>query len=257
VASSAAASRIASRSVAAPPGAYDRLFYSGMAVALLLTVVAGFAPTYYARFVSEGPWTTISGSPFTRLVHVHGALFTAWVLLFVVQTGLVAGRRIAVHRRLGVAGAVLAAAMVVVGLLTAIAQSARGSAPTGVDPMLFLAVPFFDMILFATFVSTAIARRRDRETHKRLMLLAYFSIITAAVARLPGVLTLGPIGFFGLGFVFLVVAVLYDYVSRARVHPAYVWGGALLVVSVPMRLVLSGTEAWLAFARALTASLGG
>jgi hypothetical protein len=226
-------------------GAYDRLFYGGMAVALGITVFAGFAPTYYLRLFSGGPNATLSGGPFTTLVHVHGALFTAWVLLFITQTALVATHRVAVHRRLGVAGGVLAAAMVIAGTALAIASAARGAAaPGGGDPLAFLVIPLFDMVLFATFVTAALARRRDKEAHKRLMLLAYVSIIVAAVGRLPGVLALGPPGFFGLSFLFVVAGGIYDLVSRRRVHPAYLWGGAILILSVPLRLAISGTGAW-------------
>jgi hypothetical protein len=246
----------ATRSVALSParaaGAFDRLFYGAMAVALGLTVFAGFAPTYYLRILAGGPRATLTGGPFTTLVHVHGALFTSWVLLFIVQTTLIASRRVVMHRRLGVAGAVLAAAMVVAGTSTAIATAARGSAPPGVDPLAFLVIPLFDMALFATFVSAALLRRRDKEAHKRLMLLAYVSIIVAAVARLPGVLPLGPPVFFGLAFLFVVVAAIYDYLSRGKVHKVYLWGGALIAISVPARLAISGTSAWRAFAQLLT-----
>lgn len=231
---------------------HDRLFYGGMAVALGLTVFAGFASTYYLRFLAGGPKATLTGGPFTALVHVHGALFTAWVLLFIVQTALVASRRVRVHRRLGVAGGALAAAMVVAGTFIAIATAARGSAPAGVDPLAFLVIPLFDMVLFATFVTTALALRRDKEAHKRLMLLAYVSIVVAAVARLPGVLSLGPPAFFGLSFLFVAVAGLYDFLSRRRVHNVYLWGGALIVVSVPVRLVISATGPWRALAELLT-----
>jgi hypothetical protein len=217
-----------------------------------LTVFAGFASTYYLRFFTGGPKATLTKGPFTALVHVHGALFTAWVLLFIVQTALVASHHVAVHRRLGVAGAVLAAAMVVAGTFMAIATAARGSAPTGADPLAFLVIPIFDMVLFATFVTVALALRRDKETHKRLMLLAYVSIIVAAVGRLPGVLSLGPPAIFGLSFLFVVVGGLYDLLSRRRVHRAYLWGGALIVVSVPLRLAISGTGAWRALAELLT-----
>ena len=234
------------------PGTHDRLFYGGMAIAMGLTVFAGFAPTFYLRFFTGGPKATLSGGPFTALVHVHGALFTAWVLLFIVQTALVAGRRVAVHRRLGVAGAVLAVAMIVAGTFTAIATAARGSAPAGVDPLAFLVIPVFDMALFATFVTAALALRRDKEAHKRLMLLAYISIIVAAVARLPGVLRGGPAASFGLSFLFVVVAGIYDFLSRRRVHKVYLWGGALIVVSVPLRLVISKTGAWRTLAELLT-----
>jgi len=235
-----------------PAGAYDHLFYGGMAIALALTALIGFAPTYYLRLVGDGPKATLSGGPFTSLVHLHGALFTSWVLLFVVQTALVATHRVAVHRRLGVAGAVLAAAMFVVGLSTAIASAARGAAPPGVPPLAFLAIPVFDMALFATFVVAALVMRRDKEAHKRLMLLAYISIIVAAVARLPGVLPMGPLAFFGFGYLFAVVAMLYDFVSRRRVHKVYLWGAALMVASVPLRIAISGTAAWRGFAELLT-----
>lgn len=233
-------------------GAHDRLFYSAMAIAMAITVFAGFGSTYYFRFLSGGPTTTLSGGPFTSTVHIHGALFTAWVLLFVIQTALVAQRRVAVHRRLGFAGAGLAAAMVGVGTYTAIEAAARGSAPPGVDALSFLAIPLFDMVMFPTFVATAIVMRRDKEAHKRLMLLAYVSIIVAAIARLPGVLAMGPPAFFGLALLFVAAGIVYDWLSRGRVHKVYLWGGGLFVASIPLRLLISGTSAWRGFAEFLT-----
>ena len=71
------------------------------------------------------------------------------------------------------------------------------------------------------------------------------------MARLPGMLPRGPLAFFGAGYLFILVAVIYDLVSRRRVHKAYLWGGALLVASVPLRLIISGTGAWRAFAEFL------
>jgi hypothetical protein len=224
-----------------------------MAVVLAVTVLAGFSG-YYLQFSRDRAGSTFSGGPLTPLVHVHAALFTAWVLLFAVQTALVAGHRVHLHRKLGVAGAVLAAAMVAAGTSLAIASAARGAAPPGVDPLAFLAVPLFDMVLFSGFVAAALFRRRDKEAHKRLMLLAYLSIIVAAVARLPGVLPLGPPVFFGLSFLFVLAAMAYDRLARGRVHRVYLWGGALLVLSVPVRLGLSATSAWREFARAITSA---
>ena len=234
-------------------GRHDRLFYGGMAAAMGLTVFAGFASSYYMQFFAGGPTVTLTGGPVTALVHVHGALFTAWVLFFVVQTALVASHRVVVHRRLGVAGAILAVTMVMVGTFIAIRTAVRGSAPPGMDPLAFLVIPLFDMVLFASFVGAALVLRRDKETHKRLMLLAYISIIVPAIARLPGVLPLlGAPGSFGLSLLFVVVAGVYDFLSRGRVHKVYLWGGALIVVSVPLRLFISGTDAWRALAESLT-----
>ena len=189
---------------------YDRLFYPAMALLMALTVFVGFGQTYYFRLVSGTP-TTISGGAITPALHLHGVVFTAWVLLFLVQSALIGLRRTRIHRRLGYASIALAVTMIVVGLRTAIEAAARGAAPPGVDPFAFLAVPFFDIVLFAGFVSAALLKRRDREAHKRLMLLAYVSIITAAVARLPGLLPLGPLAFFGLSFMFVVAGMVYDW----------------------------------------------
>lgn len=245
---------IAVPQVAAPARSvrnYDRVFYRSIAVAMAGMAVAGFAPTYYLRLFSGGPTATISGGPFTTFVHLHGALFTAWIVLFIVQTVLISAHRVSVHRRLGIAGAVLAAVMVVVAIATAIAMAQRGGTAPGVPPLSFLAVPVFDMVMFAGFITAALVVRRKKEAHKRLMLLAYISIMAAPAARLPGVLPWGPFAFYGIALVFLVAAIVYDLVARGRAHPAYVWGGALLVASIPLRLALSGTQTWLSFAQFL------
>jgi hypothetical protein len=233
-------------------GAYDRVFYGGSAIAMAVTVFIGFAPTYYLRSWFGAPPTVTGATTLSPLAQLHGALFTAWVVLFIVQTALIASRRTHVHRRLGVAGAVLAAAMVVVGARAAIASAARGGAPPGVDPLAFLSIPLFDMLLFATFVGAALLRRRERETHKRLMLVAYISLMAAPIARFPGLNAYGPLAFFGLAFMFLLMGIIYDAASRRRVHPAYIWGGVVLVLSVPVRLMVSGTAAWNAIAVFLT-----
>ena len=223
-------------------GSHDRIFYGGVAVSMAVMAIVGFAPTFYLRLLSGGPMTTFAGGrPFTPLVYIHGALFTAWVALFVVQTTLIAARRVALHRRMGVGGALLAAAMIAVATMTALAAAKRGSGPPGIPPLAFLAIPLFDMMMFTTFITAALALRRNKEAHKRLMLLAYVSIMGAPAARLPGVLPLGPFAFYGIAFVFLAAGIVYDLASRRRVHPAYLWGGTLLVASVPLRLVFSGT----------------
>jgi hypothetical protein len=221
------------------------VFYSALSLVLALTVIAGFGGTYY--FAGDSA-RTLTGKPITPMVRAHALLFTAWVLLFVVQTALIAGRRVAVHRRMGIAGVVLAGAMAVVGVKTAGAAAALGSAPGGADPLAFLVVPLVDIVLFVGFVAAAVAMRRNREAHKRLMLMAYISIITAAIARLPGVLALGPPVFFGLTLLFVAAGIAYDRWSRGRVHPVYLWGGGLLAVSVPVRLAISTTAGWRSFA---------
>jgi hypothetical protein len=234
-------------------GTHDRVFYGSVAVLMALLAIVGFAPTFYLRLFSGGPPLTFgAGRPFTPLIYLHGALFTAWVALFIVQTALISARCVVLHRRIGVAGALLAAAMIAVATMTALGAAKRGSTPPGIPPLVFLAIPLFDMVMFTTFITAALALRRNKEAHKRLMLLAYVSIMGAPAARLPGMLPLGPLAFYGIAFVFLAAGIVYDLVSRRRVHAAYIWGGTLLVASVPLRLAISGTATWMAIAQALT-----
>jgi hypothetical protein len=247
-------STAASARRASPPiAARDRAFYSGLAVAMALIVFAGFAPTFYLRSAFGAPVSVTGLASITPVVMAHGLIFTAWVVLFVVQTGLIAARNVATHRQVGIASVALAVAMVAVGLPTAFAAAARGSAPAGFDPLVFLVVPFFDLVLFAAFFTAAFLRRRDKEAHKRLMLLAYVSIIPAAVARLPGMVALGPIAF-AAAFLPSVMGAIYDRWSRGKVSPIYWWGIAVLYVSIPGRLAIAATPVWRAFAEFVTRS---
>jgi hypothetical protein len=106
------------------------------------------------------------------------------------------------------------------------------------------------MLCFAGFVTAAVWVRARKEAHKRLMLLAYASIIGAAIGRIAGP-SLGPLPALGLSRTFVLAGVIYDLASRGRVHAAYVWGGTLLTLSLPVRLEISGTAAWRAFAESL------
>jgi hypothetical protein len=224
-----------------------RRFYVGMAIAIAVTVFAGFSRSYFLKAHYGSPELSL-------LLHVHGLVFTSWVLFFLSQTILVAAGRTYLHRRLGVAGAVLAALVLIMGSTTAILRVKGGAAPIpGVSGLSFLAVPLFDMVVFAILIGTGLYFRRRLDTHKRLMTLATISLLSAPIARLPfGVLKAGPPAFFGLEDLFIIALLIYDLATRRRVHPATIWGGLLIVVSQPLRLMVSGTPAWLAFAGWLT-----
>jgi len=221
-----------------------------MAIAALVTVFAGFAPSYYLRSVMGRP--TFSGGTMTPLLHVHGLLFTSWIVLFLVQARLVAGRRIAVHRRLGYGAVVLALAMVVAGFLTAVESARHSAPPPGVSRLAFLAIPMADLVIFSTLVGLGMAWRGRPEAHKRLMLVSTISILTPAIARIPGVIAGGPLAFFALTDLFVIACLVYDRITRGRVHPAFWWAGGLLLASQIGRLAISGTAAWLTFAAWLT-----
>jgi len=224
-----------------------RRFYVGMAIAIAITVFVGFFRSYYLR-----GWY---GAPeLSRLVHVHGAVFTTWVLFFVAQTALVASGRTYLHRRMGIAGAVLAALVVIVGTTVAVMRLRTGISPLpGIPAAAFFAIPFFDMVVFAILVSTAIYLRRRLEAHKRLMTLSMITLLPAPIARMHFLpLPPGPPTFFALADLFIVAILVYDLITRRKIHPATIWGGLLVVASQPLRLMIAGTSAWMAFAGWLT-----
>lgn len=108
------------------------------------------------------------------------------------------------------------------------------------------------MVVFAGLVGAGLALRRRAEIHKRLMLLATISLLSAPIARLPGVMEAGPLAFFGLTDLLLVPLLAYDWMTRRRIHPATAWGALAIVASQPLRLALGGTSAWLGLAGWLT-----
>jgi hypothetical protein len=225
----------------------ERLFYVGMALAILITVFAGFSRSYFLKAQFGTP-------PLSLLLHVHGLVFTSWILLFLTQTTLVAARRTDIHRRLGVFGGVLAALVVIVGTTTAIIRVKQGATVPGVPPLSFLAVPLFDMVVFAILISAALYYRRRADVHKRLMTLATIALLPAPIARLPLEMVRegGLPVIFGLADLFLVICLIYDLIIWRKIHRATAWGGLIILASQPLRLVLSGTTAWLALAGWLT-----
>ena len=149
----------------AAPGTYNRMFYSGTALTM-----AGHRLHRIRADVLSAQLLRRTGLRYRHDSHV-AARTDAWFRVhgmgaaFVIQTSLVASRNVAMHRRMGIAGAVLAASMVAVGLPTAFAAAARGSTVPGIEPLVFLVVPVFDMVLFAGFVTAAVLRRREKEAH--------------------------------------------------------------------------------------------
>jgi hypothetical protein len=235
----------------------ERRFFAGMAIAVALTVFAGFAPSYFLRGhfglhpPAVGPH--LEYADLTPLLHVHGFIFTAWILLLVTQTQLVARGRTDLHRRLGWVGAFLVAAMIVLGFLVGLWSARRGfTPPGGPPPLVFLVVPYADLAVFASLAVTGIVLRRRSEAHKRLMLLATIAMLPEAIARLPFVLPLGLPAFYGLTYLFVVACIVYDRRTRGRVHPAFKWGSLAIVLSLPLRIAIASTGAWLAFATWLT-----
>lgn len=226
----------------------EHRFYTTLALLAALLVFVGFARTYFLKQFFESP-------ELPALVHLHGLLFSSWIVLFVTQTTLVAAKRTDIHRKLGVLGLILALAMIVVGPLTAIEAAKHGpaapsAAPPDIPPLVFLIIPLGDIAIFAPLVGLALYFRRKPEIHKRLMLLTAIVLLPPAVARIPALfhITTNPLVFFGIPDLILLGCIAYDYATTKKLSPVFLWGGLAILSWGPARLMLGPTHAWVSFA---------
>lgn len=224
----------------------DRRFYFAMAIASSLLVLLAFSRTFYLR-----PY--FATRPLDSIVVLHGCVFTAWMLLFIVQTALIATDRPEAHRILGYAGAVFAVGMTFLGLAVAFRAERLGHHAGAPDAETTFLFSLGDILTFALFVALGFVLRRNRETHQRLMLLSVVAgLLSAAPPRLP--LVGGhPAGMATVGFAFLFAGPVYDLISRHRIHPAYIWGCVFALLTGPqLRLAIAATPTWHRAAKWLT-----
>jgi hypothetical protein len=214
-----------------------------MVLLQILVVIIGFGPTYYFAGGPRAPLPSV-------VVHIHAAVFTSWMLLLLVQTGLVSARRIDWHRKLGVAGFLLACLMVVVAILAAADEAARVKPLPNSEPVLsLLAFPFEAALEFAILIGFAFALRKDPAAHKRLIVIATAGITSPAFFRwhVP-ILFHHTFADRGATYLFLLLLAAYDLWSTHRLHRATIWGSALAIFTgqVVVRIV-QPTLPWHAF----------
>lgn len=220
-----------------PGRRFDHIFFSAMALLILATVFLGFARTYYLA----GLFQAKLPSP---IIHIHGAVFSCWILLLVTQTSLVSAGRVDIHRRLGIAGFLLACLMVVLGTLAATNALVRGFPPDG-DAKLVYFISITDMLIFATLVGFAFRNRSNPAVHKRLILIATIALLIAPVIRWPFAIVHGKELMATLfSYVFLVILVGYDLWSTYKVHRATLWAGAFLILVQLIRVPIGKTALW-------------
>jgi len=208
----------------------ERWFFTGMAIAMLATSIAGFLPSIVHPAGRHAPLSPLAAA--------HGVVFFAWLLLFLVQSRLIATQRVAIHRRLGLSSIVILALMIPLAYTTTIAMVRRGydlsgDLNIGIDHQLALQTvfPLANLLIFTTLAIAALAYRRRPEIHKRLMLFANIELMPAPlahlightpwVASLPAVIIMVPIT------ALVAAAVGRDLLVAKRIHPL-TWGLAIL-----------------------------
>jgi hypothetical protein len=229
--------------------ATDRHFYVWSAVAALVIVFAGFARTYFLRFLFHPP-------ALSWILWGHGTLMIGWFALFFVQTALVRAHNVALHRRLGMFGAAYAALMVISSFAVATLAAARDVRlpnSTGA-PLSFMGGLFILISVFAVLVAAAVLLRRHREYHKRLMLLSVLSMISPALfripfERIPALAFLSARSLFSLDLLLLYGCVAWDTWRHRRLHPAFAFGALLIIAeNTPLVHMFVRSALWIRFA---------
>lgn len=209
----------------APAHAWDRNFHLLLLTGAWLGILMGFGGDIAQHLSAHRP-------AYPLIVHLHGIVFTGWLVLFTVQVLLVRRQKLAVHRRLGEAMGWVAGGMLILGPATALHMQHLHAGQPGDDPA-FLSIQFTDMLGFAGLFLAGMLLRRSPAAHKRLMLLGTIYITDAGFARWLGDSLAAR---FGSGFggfwatlflppMLLMLAMgVYDLATRRRLHPAYLAG---------------------------------
>lgn len=211
----------------------DRIFFVGMAIAICAIVIVAFTFSLLK--------TNLASQVASTWVKIHVLTFSGWILLFFTQTVLVAAHRTDLHRRLGVAGAILAGLMIAITIEISIEAMRQGRAVLtmpALEAFVFYTVPHVDIILFTVLVIAALAFRGKPEVHKRLMLLTTIALLDAVADRLPIIWRFGRMAHFLVQDGLVLAGIIYDLKSRGRVNPAYIWGGLLILICPPGAVLL-------------------
>ena len=221
----------------------ERVFYGGMAILLCVVVFIGFSPTYFRAGMVNAPLPA-------PILHIHGAVFTLWMLLFLVQAALISARRVAWHRTLGTIAFCLPPVMIVLGVIAALNALHRKVNIGPLDPSVSFAIPALAIVWFSVLIFASWSTRRRPDAHKRLILLATIALSDAALGRFPwnriglppaaGAVT-------GLGILILFV-LLYDLIALHRIHRSNLWAAPLTFAVGAFAVPIGMTSGWHTFA---------
>ncbi len=220
-----------------------------MAVLFIVTAIASFAPTSLRLVLRV--WSGEQLPP-PFVVHFHAVSMTSWLLLLLAQSTLAFKNRLDVHRKLGVLSLILAPCIMfsmygmdLYGLETFRTETnvlaMAETRPEQVAQMQryiasILLIHGSSYFLFPTFFVWAIlVRRKDNETHRRLMILATLVLMIPGLGRLLSVTSVLPD--FGMTLldarhfyllILIMPALVYEVFKQRTLHRSYVIGMALL-----------------------------
>ena len=170
-----------------PTSTKRSFFFPILAGVTLLIAFVGFSRTFYLRALVDTSGF-VAARELSGQAFVHGVIFSSWMLLFFAQSWLAASRKMRVHRKLGIAGAIVAVGVFLSGLYVTLSWLERMAADNAPPPEMMVGVSaivlhnLISMLSFASFMILAIYWRRNRASHKRLMLYATLSMLGPALS---------------------------------------------------------------------------
>ena len=212
-------------------GPDDRGFFMGGAIAMAVTIAAGFS-------LNLAMGRSSFGSP--PLVHAHAVAFMGWVVIYLTQNILVASGNVTLHRRLGWLAAGWVVLMLVLGCAVTAFDVRVVHVPFFFRPGQFLIFDPLTLFAFAGLTYAAIALRRRTDWHRRLHFSGMALMVGPGFGRLLPMPLLTPWAWeasLAACLVFPLAGMASDLRRSGRVHPAWLCGLAVTFG------VLIGTEA--------------
>jgi len=212
---------------------YAHYFFVTMAALFIVIALAGFVPSYQS--LHAGTLTV------HWFVHIHGALMSSWLLIFLTQAILAARGFLKFHRQLGqlsvVLGVFVLASMCIVTFRALIGYPPR----TNELSWDLLLLQLSAILLFGLFFVWGIRARKKAATHKRLLLLATLILIQAGIGRIqwlpwPVIAKPSLSGIPNPCLIFLYVDLLliplfiYDLLTLKRIYKTTLVGSVCMIV---------------------------
>lgn len=227
----------------------DQRFFTRFAIGLVLVILFGFAQFALRGFV-DYPAAPIRA-------HFHGLVMLAWLALFVTQNRLIETGNVAIHRKLGRVGAVLA--FVVAGTASYVGYAATlyDTKPPFFPPAYFLALTQLGAVFFLGMVGWAVAMRCETQWHRRLMFGSLIAILEPAFGRLLPMPLMGPYGetvILGVQLGAFAILARHDKRTLGHVHKATIAGAVLVTLYHLLLEVLGRVGPFVTLAESMSAS---
>jgi len=232
-----------------PTDSRERNFFLALLACIWIGIVGGFGTDILDHINSGAP-------AYLPMVHVHAAVFSAWLLLLSIQIFLIRGGHRALHRRLGMAAAFMVPAMLVLGFAAAWASHVALYTPEAPHTA-FFSIQLGSLLSFGGLAGAGLWLRKSPTGHKRLMLLSTLDLSSAGFGRLWDYMIGDLLGdgfwpllieIYSVSDLLILTLGIHDLMRHRRLHPAYLAGVGWILAIQLGDVGLYFSPAWRAFA---------